>query len=97
MRERVGAQPGKLARLWTRIYRTLYFRISFRISDSIHFMHYQSEFPCDPFQDRPAEKGGEERVELETWRSGAFRETFSQHAGDVSSLPSYPRVCSSVH
>ena len=27
-------------------------------------MHDQSEFQCDPFQDRPAEKGGQERVEL---------------------------------
>ena len=27
-------------------------------------MHYQSEFQCDPFQDRPAEKGGQEWVEL---------------------------------
>ena len=40
-------------------------------------MHDQSEFQCDPFQDRPAEKGGQEWVELEeTWRSGACRETF---------------------
>ena len=28
-------------------------------------MHYQSEFQRDPFQDRPAEKGGQEWVELE--------------------------------
>ena len=49
-----GVQPGKLARLCTRIYRTLHFRNSFRISDSIHFMHYQSEFQSDPFQDRRA-------------------------------------------
>ena len=28
-------------------------------------MHDQSEFQCDPFQDRPAEKGGQEWVELE--------------------------------
>eukprot|EP01043_Picozoa_sp_COSAG02_P104504 COSAG02_NODE_40501_length_404_cov_11.085246_1_plen_95_part_00 len=27
-------------------------------------MHYQSEFQCDPFQDRPAEKGGQEWVEF---------------------------------
>ena len=39
-------------------------------------MHDQSEFQCDPFQDRPAEKGGQEWLELETWRSGAFRGTF---------------------
>ena len=30
-------------------------------------MHDQSEFQCDPFQDRPAEKGGQEWVELEAW------------------------------
>ena len=39
-------------------------------------MRDQSEFQCDPFQGRPAEKGGQELVELEAWRSGAFRETF---------------------
>ena len=47
-----------------------------RISDSIHFMHYQSEFQCDPFQDRPAARTGQEWVELETWPFGALRETF---------------------
>ena len=31
-------------------------------------MHYQSEFQCGPFQDRPAEKGGQEWVEFETCR-----------------------------
>ena len=30
-------------------------------------MHYQSEFRCDPFQDRPAARTGQEWVELETW------------------------------
>ena len=40
-------------------------------------MHYQSEFQSDLFQDRHAEKGGQEWVELEARRSGAFRETFS--------------------
>ena len=38
-------------------------------------MHYQSEFQCDPFQDRPAEKGGQEWVEFETWPFGALEET----------------------
>ena len=27
-------------------------------------MHYQSEFQCDPFQDRPAARTGQERVEF---------------------------------
>ena len=42
-------------------------------------MHDQSEFQCDPFQDRPAEKGGQERVELEARPFVGFealRETF---------------------
>ena len=39
-------------------------------------MHDQSEFQCDPFQDRPAEKGGQGWVELEARRLEAFRETF---------------------
>ena len=68
-------------------------------------MHDQSEFQCDPFQDRPAEKGGQEWVELEArrsmeadgWRSVRL---FSQHGGDVSSLPSeshvFVAVCSQV-
>jgi len=34
-------------------------------------MHYQSEFQCDPFQDRPAEKGGQEWVELEACAAAA--------------------------
>ena len=38
-------------------------------------MHYQSEFQCDPFQDRPAEKGGQEWVEFETWPFVALVET----------------------
>ena len=40
-------------------------------------MHYQSEFQCDAFQDRPAEKGGQEWVELEAWPFEALRGTFS--------------------
>ena len=71
-----GVQPGKLARLCTRMYRTLYFRNSFRISDSIHFMHYQSEFQSDPFQDRRAARTGQEWVELETCAFVCLRETF---------------------
>ena len=39
-------------------------------------MHDQSEFQCDPFQDRPAEKGGQEWVELEAWPFEALRGTF---------------------
>ena len=38
-------------------------------------MHDQSEFHCDPFQDRPAEKGGQEWVELEAWPFVALEET----------------------
>ena len=50
--------------------------ISEFLSDSNFFMHDQSEFQCDPFQDRPAEKGGQEWVELEAWPFEALRETF---------------------
>ena len=39
-------------------------------------MHDQSEFHCDPFQDRPAEKGGQEWVELEACAPLRLRETF---------------------
>ena len=39
-------------------------------------MHDQSEFQCDPFQDRPAEKGGQEWVELEARPFEALRGTF---------------------
>ena len=39
-------------------------------------MRDQSEFQCDPFQDRPAEKGGQEWVELEAWPFEALRGTF---------------------
>ena len=38
-------------------------------------MHYQSEFQSDPFQDRPAARTGQERVELETWPFVALVET----------------------
>ena len=40
-------------------------------------MHDQSEFQCDPFQDRPAEKGGQEWVELEACAPWRLRGTFS--------------------
>ena len=39
-------------------------------------MHDQSEFQCDPFQDRPAEKGGQEWVELEACAFVCLRGTF---------------------
>ena len=56
-------------------------------------MHEQSEFQCDPFQDRPAARTGQEWVELEAWPSAGL---FSQHVGDVSSLPSESRVLDAV-
>ena len=56
----------------------MHFRNSFRISDSIHFMHYQSEFHRrDPFQDRPAVRNG---------GSSSFRYTPPQHAVQLSTL-----------
>ena len=50
--------------------------ISEFLSDSIHFMHYQSEFQSDPFQDRRAARTGQEWVELETCAFVCLRETF---------------------
>ena len=38
-------------------------------------MHDQSEFQCDPFQDRPAEKGGQEWVELKACAFVCLEET----------------------
>ena len=38
-------------------------------------MHDQSEFQCDPFQDRPAARTGQEWVEFETWPFVALVET----------------------
>ena len=50
-------------------------------------MHDQSEFQCDPFQDRPAEKGVQEWVELEAWPFEALPElgttASSRFEGDV--------------
>ena len=50
-------------------------------------MHDQSEFQCDPFQDRPAEKGGQEWLELEAWPFEALPElgttASSRFEGDV--------------
>ena len=50
-------------------------------------MHDQSEFHCDPFQDRPAEKGGQGWVELEAGPFEALVETgttaSSRFEGDV--------------
>ena len=50
-------------------------------------MHDQSEFQCDPFQDRPAEKGGQEWVELEACAFVCLEETGttapSRFEGDV--------------
>ena len=50
-------------------------------------MHDQSEFQCDPFQDRPAEKGGQGWVELEAWPFEALPElgttASSRFEGDV--------------
>ena len=54
----------------------------------------QSEFQCDPFQDRPAEKGGQEWVEFIV--CAPLRLRFSQHAGGVSSLRSEYRVFATV-
>ena len=53
----------------------MHFRNSFRIRDSIHFMHYQSEFQSDPFQDRPAARTGQEWVEFMVWPFVALEET----------------------
>ena len=38
-------------------------------------MHYQSEFQCDPFQDRPAARTGQEWVEFMVWPFVAVEET----------------------
>ena len=38
-------------------------------------MHDQSEFQCDPFQDRPAARTGQERVEFMVWPFVAHAET----------------------
>ena len=38
-------------------------------------MHYQSEFQCDPFQDRPAARTGQERVEFMVCAFVCFVET----------------------
>ena len=50
-------------------------------------MHDQSEFQSDPFQDRPAEKGLQEWVELEAWPFEALPElgttASSRFEGDV--------------
>ena len=52
----------------------MHFRNSFRISDSIHFMHDQSEFRSDPFQDRPGARTGQEWVEFMVWPFVALSE-----------------------
>ena len=38
-------------------------------------MHYQSEFQCDPFQDRRAARTGQEWVEFMLWPFVALEET----------------------
>ena len=38
-------------------------------------MHYQSEFQCDPFQDRRAARTGQEWVEFMVWPFVALEET----------------------
>ena len=55
---------------------TLHACISEFLSDSKIFMHDQSECQCDPFQDRPAEKGGQGWVEFIVCAPSRLRETF---------------------
>ena len=69
-------RPGKWSECVHHEFSTQHAWISEFLSDSNFFMHDQSEFQCDPFQDRPAEKGLQEWVELEAWPFEALRGTF---------------------
>ena len=75
-RARVGVQHGNPGHFCILRISTQHACISEFLSDSIHFMHYQSEFQSDPFQDRRAARTGQEWVELETCAPLRLRETF---------------------